>query len=274
MKKSACVVIPIWKPDLDKNEEISFRQCLSTLQNYPIIAVTYRGLDLRAVYSVIKDFKDVDFNIEIFPSKFFAGISGYNSLMLSIQFYDRFKEYDYILVSQLDSFVFRDELSHWVSQGYSYIGAPWLEGYDSAPIDAEVKGVGNGGFSLRRVNDHLKVLKKLKYIIAPTQAASIVGESDRFQRLPYIGRLIINMTVANNTFYLFNDWSGYEDLFWNRCSELFTWFKIPAWEIAAKFSVEMHPQKFITDENDIPFGCHAWWKHNMEFWEPHIERWG
>jgi len=44
--------------------------------------------------------------------------------MMSPAFYDAFKAFDYILIYQLDAFVFRDELEYFCSLGYDYIGAP------------------------------------------------------------------------------------------------------------------------------------------------------
>ena len=45
--------------------------------------------------------------------------------MLSPEFYRRFSDTDYILVCQLDAYIFRDELLSWCKKEYDYIGAPW-----------------------------------------------------------------------------------------------------------------------------------------------------
>jgi hypothetical protein len=47
--------------------------------------------------------------------------------MLSIDFYKRFRDYKFILIYQLDAYVFRDELEYWCEQDYDFIGAPLIE---------------------------------------------------------------------------------------------------------------------------------------------------
>lgn len=44
--------------------------------------------------------------------------------MLSAEFYDRFAAYEYVLIYQLDAFVFADRLAEFCQMGYDYIGAP------------------------------------------------------------------------------------------------------------------------------------------------------
>ena len=38
--------------------------------------------------------------------------------------YSRFEKYEYMLIYQLDAFVFSDRLMEFVEAGYDYIGAP------------------------------------------------------------------------------------------------------------------------------------------------------
>src|SRR5262249_21397293 len=47
---------------------------------------------------------------------------------------------------------------------YDYIGAPWFEGWERAPIDAPIIGVGNSGFSLLRLDSFrsFSILTKLR----------------------------------------------------------------------------------------------------------------
>ena len=75
--------------------------------------------------------------------------------MLSSEFYRRFSKFEYILIYQLDAFVFKDQLNYWCKKGYDYIGAPWFEGFHLTKTGVNIIGVGNGGFSLRRVKTHI-----------------------------------------------------------------------------------------------------------------------
>ena len=124
---------------------------------------------------------------ENFDDAFFTDIHAYNTLMLSPEFYERFTAYRYILIAQLDTYIFRDELQAWCARGYDYVGAPWIvrdiyrhplmrlcsaikKRYCEATgkPNSQVTGnkVGNGGLSLRKVESHLRVTRQLRHIIA------------------------------------------------------------------------------------------------------------
>jgi hypothetical protein len=62
-----------------------------------------------------------------------------------------------MLIYQPDAFVFRDELDYGCSKGYDYIGAPWFIGLDSPKTPFKFLGVGNGGFSLRKISSHYNI---------------------------------------------------------------------------------------------------------------------
>lgn len=84
--------------------------------------------------------------------------------MLSVNFYRSFKEYEFMLIYQLDSYVFRDELLDWCEKDYDYIGAPvhnFILDNFSQRIDIATL---NGGFSLRKINSALRVLSSFRFI--------------------------------------------------------------------------------------------------------------
>ena len=146
------VVIPIYKPVPDKLEKLSFEQCINVLP-YPISIVAPTSLDV----SYYKQ-KSKQIFIQRFDDDFFTSINSYNKLLLSKIFYKRFENFNYMLIHQLDAYVFKDELAFWCSNGYDYIGAPWFE--DFKDKGEELWKVGNGGFSLRNIKSATKVLKK------------------------------------------------------------------------------------------------------------------
>ena len=104
--------------------------------------------------------------------------------MLSFNFYESFLDYKYILIYQLDAFVFKDDLIFWCNKNYDYVGAPWIASISNNPFtlllnkissifDSKEKKerkkiffkVGNGGFSLRKVASHYQISKENeKYI--------------------------------------------------------------------------------------------------------------
>lgn len=237
------IVIPVWKENLTEFEEVSLLQCCFILKKYTFCIITWSGLDLSRYISILEN-GSIKFRVLFFNKRFFLNIVTYNRLMLSVDFYIRLIFFKYILIYQLDCFVFRDEIALWIRSGYSYIGAPWLQGYSLAKYGASVIGVGNGGLSLRCVVDHLRVLLSFSYIKYPFSEKNI---SNKYN----------------------------EDIFWGCVSRKKIWFKIPDWKIAVKFSIEVQPRYFFELNNkELPFGCHAWWRYDLDFWKPYIENFG
>ena len=120
-KKDIVVVIPVYKTTLTKYEEMSLNQCVKVLADYSLVVVKPVSLDINELlsrYSLLK--------VENFSDDCFSDLRAYNKLVLKEDFYQRFANYQYMLIFQLDAYVFRDELLDWARQGYDYIGAPWL----------------------------------------------------------------------------------------------------------------------------------------------------
>jgi len=231
----AAVVIPLYKELADANEKHAFWQCMEVLIDYPIILAAPRSLN-TSYYEALTDRLLI---IQRFDDHFFKSITGYSRLLISKLFYERFLAYDYILLYQLDAWVFQDELHYWLNKGYDYVGAPWLE---PPPITSGkkpiinlskklVNQVGNGGFSLRKVKSHLKWCWWLQLV---------------FRVLP-----------------------KNEDMLWT----LFVPFKKPKAIEALSFAFERNPKKaFMQNQQRLPFGCHAWAKYDPEFWSAYIQK--
>ena len=106
---------------LSDDEKISMRQCVDVLGGHDIIVIHPERLDLT---EDLQSWQSVV--VKALCNEWFDGVKGYNSMLLSTGFYDLFSAYDYILIYQLDAYVFRNELDEWVAKGYDYIGAPWI----------------------------------------------------------------------------------------------------------------------------------------------------
>ena len=85
-------------------------------------------------------------------------------MMFSKTFYSNYLEYEYLLIVQTDVIVISDQLKDWCDKGYSYVGAPWFVGFHQLKKSLMFLGVGNGGFSLRRVEHFINVLSRIRYI--------------------------------------------------------------------------------------------------------------
>lgn len=258
------IVIPIHKEYPTLDELISLQQCISVLGKHPICFVCPTNLNIN-VYCDIFSKSDADWSVERFPSKFFDGIKGYNLLMLDRRFYERFASYKYMLIYQLDAWVFRDELDEWCSKGYDYIGAPWIENDDRG--DLQLTGVGNGGFSLRRVQHFINVLSYK----GPVRKASQLNLPPTLKNKIY--KFFYSLGYQNTISYYKKDPTFYEDIFLSIfLSNTKLKAKMPTSDEAAHFAFEKHPTFLYSKIGELPFGCHAWMKYEFEsFWHNHIK---
>ena len=231
MSVKVAVVIPVYKAEINEFEKISLTQCRRVLGKYPLIFVAPEGANFP--YFAAGD------KVAHFPPQFFQNTQTYSALMMSPFFYDAFKDYDYILIYQLDAFVFRDELEYFCSLGYDYIGAPWPYYERRNFVDLRNVRIGNGGFCLRNVKAHYNLLTK---------------QSDSVRHM---------MGQAEDTFFAYC--GAKEDIN----------FSVPPLDIAARFSVEYllkHSLKNIGGK--LPFGCHGWTKMDADFYVKLLAQFG
>ena len=226
----AAVVVPLYKTTRTKLwwfEPISLRRCFEVFGGrHPIVFIVPEGWSCDYLPS------RSDYSIETFDPKYFKGTAGYNTLMLSPQFYQRFTDYDYILIYQLDAFVFSDRLEEFCELGYDYIGAPWPYATIGVRLRLPVKvSVGNGGFSLRNVKSCINVL---------------LNHSD---------------WIASHHYQEDNTYSCLGTLPPND-------FRVAPLKIASRFSAEDLPERYCRkNENVLPFGCHGWFIRSAKFYE-------
>lgn len=266
MIKKIVITVPVYKPAISPTEELSLRQLLKILKDYSICFITYKELDF---FEYEKFLADIDYKIIYFDRSFFSSISGYNKLLLSKKFYKKFTEYSFLLIYQLDAWVFRNELLYWAEQGYDYIGAPWFSSDKPESGLPHFLGVGNGGFSLRNVKNHLRVLNKFSFIISPF---TVIKQFRDQPSLSSFWCMLGNLTVNNNTHYLLGKYTMNEDTFWGLIlKRKYSWFKAPDMINAANFSIETNAEKLYNILNQkLPFGCHGWDKYDTNFWAEHI----
>ncbi|KRT15829.1 hypothetical protein ASU31_12655 [Pedobacter ginsenosidimutans] len=257
------IAIPVYKSRPSDIEIKSLRQVFKILGMYPISLFTFKECNLNAYQVVLKDFT---YSVIYFDKKYFQNIAGYNKLLISRIFYKTFNKYDFLLIYQLDCWIFKNEIEYWCNKNYDYVGAPWFTKKNDALI---FEGVGNGGLSLRKISSHLRVLNTFSYIKKPGYFIYILMKKLSFKS---IIETIIGLTFSNNTLFIFNNFEQNEDRFWGifACKN-FKWFRVPDQEIALKFSIETYPSKFIKKTEDLPFGCHAWNKYELDFWKKYIK---
>ena len=222
----AAVVIPLYKPrgaDLQWFEIISLKRGIEVFGGrQQIIFIAPDGMKFDYLPA------DVNYSVETFDPKYFKSLVAYNRLMLNPKFYARFRALDYILIYQLDAFVFSDRLEEFCALGHDYIGSPWPLGVGKK--NGHYFSVGNGGFSLRRVKSCFEMLSKHGKQFDPTK----LGEDFV---LAHFGKLYP------------------------------TKFHVAPALTASRFSVEFLAERYCRKNfNVLPFGCHCWQKYSSKFY--------
>ncbi len=252
-KDSLLVVVPIYKDEISVEELVSVKRLCELIHPENIKLVCPDSLVVEKLPEILSNVR-----VERFADHYFESVSGYNKLMLEIDFYKRFINYKYILIYQLDCYLFSSRLDEFTTLDFDYIGAPWPRKNiyrlfaKVYPLDLRLGGicrlllgksttVGNGGFSLRKVDAFIKVLKKLNWRL--------------------------------------KSWKFNEDLFYSHCAPLYCkGFKVSDEKTAVKFGLDQEPKEFIDKYGlDKPLGCHGWnqyeksvYSEATRFWKAHI----
>ncbi|RZI81728.1 MAG: hypothetical protein EOP38_18285 [Rubrivivax sp.] len=234
---SIVVLIPVYQPELSPADRFSLQHSVACLKpGRTVCFIGPEGLDMSAYAA---DFPGIP--LIAFDKVCFESIKGYNRLLMSPVFYERFAAFEFMLILQTDAILLRDELDDWIAKPYDYVGAPWPDGVEIVVNLDRFTGehakkvkvhVGNGGLSLRR------------------NQACIALLSEFPQALDFFIRT-----------------GSSEDLFFSIMGSLSSSFVIPNEIVASTFSLELKPEHYHhINQQKPPMGGHAWLKYNQPFW--------
>lgn len=266
--KKVAIIIPMsTRPDLTEEEEISKRQLLHYLGGYDKFLLVPEGLRFD-----FEGFQHIEF-----PMRFFGSAANHGKLLGTRGFYRAFLDYEFVFFYHFDSLVFSDQLTDWCGRGIDYIGPPWIQCEDSPWVDRP--RVGNGGFTLLRVDAALKALTA-RYLerpsaywfdlftaYAPPWLVKLLEKNEWFwpaKRLMQEWREVHNPNAHNRN----------NDIFWSDLAHHFDPdFKVASLEDGLRFAFEVSPKTCLEmNGGRMPFGCHAWGRYDRAFWEPHLVR--
>lgn len=235
---TVAVVVPIYQALPTELEQFSLRHSLAQLKpGRTVLFAGPEGLDFSWYAANFAGASLVTFEPESF-----ASIKGYNRLLMSKAFYERFAPHEFMLILQTDAILLRDELDDWITRPYDYVGAPWPDGVEiMVNLDNFADGlggkkvkvhVGNGGLSLRRNRACIDLLTEFPQAI------------DFFLRS-----------------------GSSEDLFFSIMGSLSQHFLLPNEIVASRFALELKPDHYYRiNAQRPPMGGHAWWKYQPDFW--------
>lgn len=261
---SPAVVIPIYKTTLTPAERVSIYRTAEVLAGRALFLVGPERLH-GYLYALAAEYGQ-RLRPLTFDDRYFASIGGYNRLMRSRDFYEAFTGFSHVLICQTDALVLSDQLDRWCASPWAYIGAPWFEGGSEALEPLRFAGVGNGGFSLRRVEDCLRVLDGLRRV--PNFIKSRAGSPTGLRRL--VRWIKHEWILAYTVEPLFP--SSNEDAFWGvLVPAACPFFRVPAPEEAVAFAFEVAPRHLYgLNGRQLPFGCHAWERCDPAFWREQL----
>ena len=188
--------------------------------------------------------------------------------MLSPSFYSAWSDFEYMLIYQLDAYVFKDELEIWCDKGFDYIGAP-VHNFilDNFTSEIEIATL-NGGFSLRKIASFLQILHSFHFIYSFKDLLN-ANLKNSFFLGPF--KALNYFLTGNNTYFRLNKYDRNEDYFWAFIApQKDKSFKVASVSESLQFSFDNKPEKsFELANKTLPFGCHAIDK-NIAFWKTKI----
>ena len=190
---------------------------------------------------------------------FFSNHSQYNKLCMDKNFYNRFKKYEYILISQTDSIILDDKLDFWCKRSLSYIGGP---SYHKKLINKKPKSPKffcNGGFSLRKTNDFIRVLESSK-IGYPFNYLTIYEclKSGFYRYIKLYLRTLFSKNIYKGESFAKNLYIK-EDSFWTYFAPLFyKKYSLPTIDQANSFCFDGNPNFFYKmNKYKLPMALHG-----------------
>ena len=234
MKQQAVVVVPVWRAELAWNEEISLAQIAKVFAQEDVVFLLPKGLFVPWLGSMLRAHGNM--REERVPAAWMDSFASYNRMMMTPAFYARFRRYVFLLICQLDAFPFSDRLTEFCRMPYDDFGAPWpylwsLEDIGGRRVRMRT---GNGGFSLRRVDACIRLLKR-----HAKERAAWPSSEDKF--FAYAGKYLAPS------------------------------FRVAPMRIARRFAVEGDAARYVQKNGgQLPFGCHAWTRYSRAFYSAAI----
>jgi hypothetical protein len=265
------VVVPAYCEVLKDWERFAFLNNIRRLGKHTFALVVPQSMDCSQYVELAPSIEIVRF-----PDDNFRSADSYSLLCLSDHFYAAFSAYRYLLICQLDAYIFSSEINHWISLDIDFVGGAVSK---SDPQQNQfIRWINslNGGLSLRNVASHRRVLKSKNLVdcerlsfelhrdMAPTTAF--------MDRSPYYRAKLALHAFAARCRSGFKDLTSSEfitglrtgqilaeDQFWSRFAPRFD----PSFKVASLAEAKLFSAQFSLDltmslfRQHPPFGCHG-----------------
>lgn len=269
--KLVAIMVPLPSPTLSEDDRISMRHLRKHLDGYDKYLLVPQGMEIQMD----------GFGVKELDRKHFGSAANHNRMLYRTDFWEKFADYEYVLMYHLDALVFSDKLKEWCGRGVDYVGSPFMR-CDDAPW-VRVERVGNGGFALYRVPSVLKVLWN-RYLKEPSKFyedhcwkfIEFQRKSLRPVRAAMPSWLRGKVTAPLRSQLKKMDHTevnerGNDLFFSDRAKHYDPDFKVASLEQGLEFAFEMVPRTCLERTGGkMPFGCHAFRRYDRDFWEDHL----
>jgi hypothetical protein len=263
-------MVPVHKPEPSADEIMSLQACKKQLHAYHTYLVFPEGMDTTKYLAVHSGLKLKPVN-----PVWLSTILHYNKMKYSLEFYLLFRQYNFMLTYELDSYIFHADFERYNVFSFDYIGAPFYEGYLKASPTANFIQGGNSGFSIRNIQGCIEVLQTIKKKFQ-SRWNFYKNIAVRLPRIKYhLNRLTkgkYDAYLTDKLAFYFADDPMNEDLVWSQIvPSLYPDFKVADPISSLRFSFEAQPERLLKmNGGQLPLGCHGWIK-NQNFWKDYID---
>ena len=259
MSSSLIFVTPLYKA-LDDNERTSIRQALTVLQGRTVEYCHPHQLDIAEAQAFIASFDHTNsIAFRAVDDRHLQSIAAYSRWLLHPNFYRHYNAYEFLCILQTDVYLFKDDFDNWTNEPWDYIGAPWFEDWGEGKSD-RIIGAGNGGFSLRRVSQFIRLLESNEPRYPFFRCALSV------MRHPLSRKNWTRITTQNTLHHSQIPPMNEDKWFGLHAPKAVKWFNVAPWQKAIQFAFDAQPQRlFKLNQQQVPTGVHAWQTHEPEF---------
>jgi len=271
------VVIPVYQESLNKYEWISIARTFEVLSRYSIFLLSPKS-GLQKIQSVLADrLPNASYSFHSVDCRWLHSVSSYNHLMLNREFYEFYRGFTHILIAQLDSYVFRDELEKWCHEPWAYIGAP-IYPAGACYGETHCQGIGCGGFSLRNISSFLRAFDLNPSVIT----FKVIGET--LSPYNWGGKLVkltqaVKLMVSKDTRIQQKNNSiqrligvNEDVIYGSYLPQILSDYLVPGYRDACLFSLDRYVEEDLQAISQLPFGIHAWFSRpsTLKLWSKYI----
>jgi len=170
---SVVVITPVWRPELSNDELIRLQITERASQSWQRIILHPEDMPIATIQQQLPSW-----TYQSCEPHRLSSVQSYSSWLLQSEFYERFRDFEFMLIAQLDSVLLREPPT--AAFDYDYLGAPWNPPWRVIVFKGQMRiirafgrmwgkqlVVGNGGLSIRRVERFAEAARQLAGRVDP-----------------------------------------------------------------------------------------------------------